>query len=174
MLEKRLARAKKNKDEKQINAIFEEIFNDYSKLVAFIISKYVDIREDVEDLVMDVFLKFYDAALKTELKNIKAYLTVSAKNTSINFIKAKKGIFIEYDDNLYFDDNQNNSSYNDIIKTMKSILSDEEVSIIVLKVIYNYTFNEIAKKFSLKPSTVSSKYFRAIKKFKRSYKEWIY
>ena len=114
MLEKRLARAKKNKDEKQINAIFEEIFNDYSKLVAFIISKYVDIREDVEDLVMDVFLKFYDAALKTELKNIKAYLTVSAKNTSINFIKAKKGIFIEYDDNLYFDDNQNKTHRNDL------------------------------------------------------------
>ena len=53
-------------------------------------------------------------------------------------------------------------------------LTDEEVNIIILKVVYGYTFKELALKISQKPSTISSKYFRAINKFKRSYKEWMY
>ena len=174
MLEKRLASAKKTKDRVLINAIFEEIFNEYSKLIAFIISKYVHIKEDVEDLVMNVFLKFYAAALKTDMTNIKAYLAVMAKNESISFLKKEKNIFIEYDDNVYFEDGATNTTYNDIIAKMKTILTDEEVNIIILKVVYGYTFKELALKISQKPSTISSKYFRAINKFKRSYKEWMY
>lgn len=171
MLEKRLARVKKIKDGVLINAIFEDIFNEYSKLVAFIISKYVHIKEDVEDLVMDVFLKFYEAALKNDITNIKAYLAVIAKNTSISFLKKEKNIFIEYDDNVYLEDSTDNTTYNDIITKMKSVLNDEEVNIIILKVVYGYTFKELALKNSQKPSTISSKYFRAINRFKRSYKE---
>ena len=66
-LEKRLSKARQAGNHEKINGVFEEVFNEYSKLVAFIIFKYVSKKEDVEDLVMDVFLKVFRESLRSEI-----------------------------------------------------------------------------------------------------------
>ena len=61
------------------------------------------------------------------------------------------------DDNLYYD----------LISDMKLYLTDKEINLIILKSVYGYTFEAIAKKFNEKASSLSSIYNRAIKKFKK-------
>ena len=50
---------------------------------------------------------------------------------------------------------------------MKKVLSDEEINIIILHLIYDYTFKELADKYNKPISSISSVYSRALKKFKK-------
>ena len=101
-LEKRLSKAKHTGNREKINRVFEEVFNEYSKLVAFIIFKYVSRKEDVEDLVNGVFLKVYRESLRTEIDNIRGYLIKTAKNASVDFLRQQE-VEIEYNDEVLLD-----------------------------------------------------------------------
>ena len=104
--EKEIIKAIKKNDLVKIEEVFEKIYFEYGKLVGFIISKYVTKKEDIEELVNDIFLKFSSVLFDIKLDNIKYYLVVSAKNAAINFLKKK--------------DNKLNIEYNDeYIKTLK-------------------------------------------------------
>ena len=69
-----------------INALFEELYTKYKGLVCFIISKYIKSVDDVVDIAQDVFLDFFNNA-KNVNKNIKFYLTSSAKNKALDYLK---------------------------------------------------------------------------------------
>ena len=87
MNDKRLYHKIQSSDEEQIHKIFNEIYIKYGKLVFFVISKYVQQYQDIEDLTNDVFLRFFNQIQQMDLtNNIKSYLTTSAKNMALNFI----------------------------------------------------------------------------------------
>ena len=67
-LESKLRLSIKHKDETLLDIVFEEIYYEYSNLSAFIISKYVQNKLDVEELVNDVFFNFYNTIFKTDNK----------------------------------------------------------------------------------------------------------
>lgn len=172
-LEEKLLHAKKNKNIQKLEIVFEEIYNEYSKLVGYIISKYVKNKEDIEELINDVFLKFVNAFLKNDINSIKCYLIILAKNETINFIKKKNRIQIVYDDEYIENSGEElgyNNGYYELIDEMKKILSEKEINIILLYSVYNYSFVEIAKKYTSPVTTINSIYHRAIKKFKKGMK----
>ena len=70
-LETKLKNSIIKKDEVLLDSVFEEIYNKYFNLSAFIISKYVKNKLDVVELVNDVFFKFYEKIIETEINNIK-------------------------------------------------------------------------------------------------------
>ena len=99
-------------------------------------------------------------------KNFKYYLTTTANNLAINFLKNKNNDYdiLEYE---HFDIYEsNNDDLKDMIDILKSQLEQDEVDIIIQHLIYAYTFEDIAKQNNLNVSTVKTKYFRAIKKVK--------
>ena len=57
-LENKLLHAIKSKNKDKVENVFEMIYYEYGMLVTYIISKYVEKSEDVEELVNDVFIKF--------------------------------------------------------------------------------------------------------------------
>ena len=136
------------------------------------INRYVPVREDAEELTQDVFLKVYKSLDRLdENRNIKYYLTITARNTAIDFLKKKK-IQCDVDDEVInqLPDQEVRSNYEDIVAILKQYLSNEEIDIIMDKLVCDYTFKEIAKIRKMPIGTVMSKYSRAIKKFKRNYK----
>ena len=169
-LEKRLLHAKKLKSKDKLDILFEDIFNEYSHLVAFIIYKYVDVKEDVEDLVMDVFIKFYEVCFNSDITNIKAYLATIAKNKAINFVKAKTNKDIVYDEEIILNVSSNDTSYHEIIEEMSKYLDGEEMEIIILHAVYGHSFVEIAKRVGKPTTTINSIYHRGIKKFRKATK----
>jgi len=170
-LENKLIKAIKSKNPEKIENVFEEIYYEYGKLVGFIISKYVSKKDDIEELVDDVFLSFSKAMLKTEINNIKYYLVAQAKNASINFInKRDNKIEIVYDE-LYISNNiYTQSKYYELVYEMEKILSKKEINIILLHTIYNYSFDDISKKLNIPLQSIASVYRRAIKKFNKGVK----
>lgn len=165
-LENKLQKAINSKKPEKIEIVFEEIYYEYGKLVGFIISKYISKKEDIEELVDDVFISFSKAMLKSDINNIKYYLVTQAKNASINFLNKKENkIDIVYDE-LYISSNTyEQSKYYELIFELKQILTEKEINIILLHTIYNYSFDDISTKLNIPLQSIASIYRRAIKKF---------
>lgn len=170
-LETKLKRALKMNDKEEVEKVFEEIYDQYFNLVCFIINKYVYNRLDVEELANETFVNFYKRVFKIEILDIKYYLVTSAKNKSINYISTKTKEQVEYNDE-YIENIQHNSSteYTNIIMEMERFLSREQINIILLHVVYDYSFIEIAKKYNTSESTIKTMYYRSIKSFKKRIK----
>ncbi len=167
--ERRLYRAIKNCDTKKIESLFEEIYREYGKLVAYIISKYVGKKEDIEELTNDVFVNFSRVLHRIELDNIKYYLVVQAKNSAVNFIKKNsKHEIVEYLETVELSSlDGDRTAFYEIIDEMKSCLFEEEINIILLHAVYEKTFAEIADMYKKPVNTVKSTYRRAIAKFRK-------
>lgn len=170
--EKKIIKALRLKDNVMFETVFEEIYMEYHGLIVYIISKYETNKQNIEEIVNDVFYSFYNAILKTRIKNIKYYLVKSAKNKTLDFL-SKKHIDLVYDEDivlkhLCIDDE---SKYNDTIRKMEKVLSEYEINIIILHDVYDYSFKELSKKYNKPFSSINSTYHRAIIKFKEAYNE---
>ena len=145
ILEKKLEKAIKNEDNSQMDYVFEEIYNKYYNLVSYIISQYIKNINDIEELVNDTFVNFYNNCFKVKIDNIKYYLVKSSKNISIDFIK-KKQVIYEYNEdyiNNYKEDREK-TIYDEIMILLEKCLSKEEIKIILLYNIDCYSLKEIS------------------------------
>lgn len=97
--ERKLHQVLKTGDKEIINSYFEEIYNKYKGLVCFVIAKYIKNYDDIVDIAQDVFLSFFNNADKVN-SSIKYYLTTSAKNKALNYIKKYSRISIVDDKEL--------------------------------------------------------------------------
>ncbi len=158
--------ALKTKNKKIINQAFEEIYYEYGHLIGFIISQYVKNYSDVEELINDVFLNFFNNLDKIKIKNIKAYLTKIAKNKAIDYLIENKNKYLLDNELVLTTGEADRSLYSIIIKDMKRLLTDEEIEIIIEHAIYDVSFKALAKKYNKPISTLSTKYYQAIQKYK--------
>lgn len=165
-VEKKLENALLSNNPDKIDLVFEEIYYLYGKLVGFVISKYVFVKEDIEELINDVFISFYNNLNTIEFKSIKYYLVTSAKNKAIDFLRKKKEEVL-LDDDYIFSVSDNKSLYYQIVDDLKRCLKENEIEIILLHVIYNFSFKEISNIQNKPLTTISTIYSNAIKKYKR-------
>lgn len=163
-LERRLVEALKSNNQKKIESIFKQIYDSYFKLVYFCVASIISLHEDIEDIVSDVFLSFYNHLDSIDINgSIKYYLTTSAKNKALNFAKKKKEVLLN--ENILNDKSYENKP-NLLLMTIKENLSKQETDIIIKHVLYDYTLNEIAIELNENLNTIKSKYRRSINKLK--------
>ena len=171
-LDKQLNNALSLGDIDKIKNIFEKIFIEYKGLVAFIISRYIDSKENIDDLLFDVFLEFFNNANKVKT-NIKGYLSTIAKNKTINFINKQKRIVnleISELDYINYQSYEITHRFNLILDEMQNYISKNELAIILDHLIEGLTFKEIGLKYNLNENNVKAKYFRALKKCNKEMK----
>ena len=165
-----LSNALSKGDERKIREIYEYIYYQYYKLVAFCIAKYCNDIELINDLSNDVFLNFFENVLNVK-GSIKYYLLSSARNIAINHLKKENNI-VYVDDinklNIFYDNVNSHHLYNDLVDDLRSILSDYETSIIIKHCVDGLTFVELEKIYGIKSKTINKTFERAVKKFKNS------
>lgn len=166
----RLSKAVSSSNKETICRTFEYFYLKYKPLIAFIISKYVNNSNDIDDLINDTFLDFFNHASQVK-KSVKGYLCFKARSVAINFIK-KKSKFelssdIDVEDLLSIDSSYSHINYNETIELMNKVLEKEDVEIILLHLENDFSFNEIAKKKQMSENTVKTKYFRGLKKLRK-------
>lgn len=170
-IEKQPKKAISSQDTKAIHIAFESIYNEYYKLICFVVMKHVDNTFDIEDIVQDTFVSFFNHM--NSVKNIKYYLLKIAKNKSFEYLKKNKPLeFVSVEDIDYFQqvdkyDFYKSEAYDEILATMKKILNDKELNIIIEHCVYDMKFRDIAKKYDLSLNTVLSIYHRGIKKMRK-------
>ena len=168
ILEKKIERAIKKENDNEIDLLFEEVYNKYYNLISYLISQNVKNNKDVEELVNDTFVNFYNNCCIKPINNIKYYLVKSAKNISINFLK-KKQINYEYNEDYInnYNDYNDKTYYDEIMILLEKYLTEEEIKIILLYNVDCYSLKEIANIIKKPYNSVVSIYNRAIKKFKK-------
>ena len=77
----------RNKDKRA----FELVFNEYHGLMTSYAMRFMDMREDAEEIVQEVFVKFWEKCEMLALdSSIKSYLYRSVHNTCLNHLKHEK------------------------------------------------------------------------------------
>ena len=151
---------------------FEFIFIEYKSLVFYTCYNILNSREDAEDVLQEVFIEFFNSASKLSTKtDIKLALVSLAKRRSIDqYRKNAKNPEVLTDDIEAYAGQNSQSAFNLII-TLHNLLGLQDAKIMVLKIVYNFTFNEIAEELGLTIGESQSRYYKNIKVLKKHYKE---
>ena len=129
----------------------------------------------MEDIVQDSFIEFFKDVEHLR-STIKSYLTTASKHNALDFLKKNKKISLVDIDTLDYlsdDDSTNeqkilsNEKFNSLIIELNEILSKEEVQIILLHLVDDLKFDDIALKLEQNVKTIKTKYYRALKKYKK-------
>ena len=148
---------------------FEEFYTKYNKLIYKIAFSILKNKSDAEDITQIVFEKIYSMD-KEDLptKNETSWIYSVTKNETLNYFKSNRNN-INLDDIYEIEDNNQEISkiidqenYNRLI----SKLNDNEKEIISLKIISNFSFEEIGKILNMPTGTVKWRYYKAINTLK--------
>lgn len=149
---------------------FAKFFDSYKNLVFYECNNVLHNRMDAEDITQEVFVEFFNHV--EELKedtNLKLYIASLAKKRAIDLYRKKAKSPLYYTDNIesYGDP----SMRVDPILTLDHLLEDNEARIVSLKVLYKFSFKEIALEMDLTLGQVQGTYYQAINKLKKYYKK---
>ncbi|MFN5910764.1 MAG: RNA polymerase sigma factor [Bacteroidota bacterium] len=134
--------------------------------------KFLRNQEDAEDIVQDVLEKLWINRKKVEFVKAKSWMYTTAHNAMINLINRKQRIQFPGSDRLpenvkkpvdLFESKQ-------VVDRALSILPPIQKSIILLRDLEGYTYDEIGEILALSPSQVKVYLFRARNKIKKQLK----
>lgn len=161
-----LQRALRKGDQASVRSSFEKIYEAYSKLVFFSLSRCLK-DDDAKDLTNETFLQFFTNADKVNC-SIKYYLLTSAKNLAFN--KLAKDKRIGFYDSLEERGAPNDldSGFLELVNDLQAVLSRKEVSVVLLRALDGLSFKEIGSRLEMSEDASRMCYERAKKKFKDS------
>ena len=149
---------------------FNVIYNEFSYLIYYLSLKIVKDESMASEITNETFMMFFINKDRIDIyKNLKYYLTSTAKNLSINYLNKINKLEPLNDNISVF--NTNVDHFNEYIEKFKDFLDEQEIDLIVLHLLYDFTFKEIAKEKNVSINVITSKYNRAIKKVRKHYKE---
>jgi RNA polymerase sigma-70 factor (ECF subfamily) len=128
--------------------------------------------DDARDVVQDVFEKLWIHAEKIEVANVKGWLYTCAHNTMLNFIKRRNRLSYMQSIQLETSGAEDRFSFesNEIIEKTVSMLPPLQKSILLLRDLEGYSYEEIGAILALNPSQVKVYLFRARLKVKNQLK----
>ncbi len=148
---------------------FNTIYEKYFYLVFYVAFEIVRHKEDAKDITQETFLRMYENRHSLQKrKSLKYYLVTIAKNLAINMQKSKSR-FVAYDDALDSGIEEKSDDFDAYIMTFKGFLDEDEIELVIYKLLYEYTFKEIAALKKVTTNSVSSKYKRTIDKIRKYY-----
>lgn len=169
------------KDNEKIKSIFlkikendkkglEELYKNYHKMIYGIAFSLVKNKEDAEDIMQIVFTKIQELD-KTKLPSNKemTWLYTLTKNETLNYLKKKKGevsletIYEIENKNSEIDQKIDNIEFNRLIKN----LDKREQEIVSLKILSDFSFQEISKLLNEPVGTVKWRYYKSLRSIRR-------
>lgn len=144
------------------------VYQEYKRLLFFVIASYVDDQEDANDVLHDAFLKALEHrdSLKDPNK-LKTFLCAIAKNEAIDFVRKKHADFeSETIDEIYGEEDSNG-----LLSAIEPLLSNKEAIVVYYKAIFGYTWKEIVEETGIPDSTARLLYKQGIEKLRKEWKK---
>ena len=169
-------------DEKELHELFKgfkeknqssynQLYEKYYKLVYGIAFSVMKSKEDSEDITNEVFTKIYRLDKeKLPVSNEASWLFTVTRNECFSYLrKSRQNISI---DEIYevpsksqeIEEIIDSEYYNKLI----SGLSEQEKTIISLKILSNFTFSKISQVMNIPIGTIQWKYYKAVNSLKVS------
>jgi RNA polymerase sigma-70 factor (ECF subfamily) len=128
--------------------------------------------DDARDVVQDVFEKLWIHAERIELDKVKGWLYTCAHNSMLNFIKRRNRL--TYVQSIQLDAGSSVHRFDfeskEIIEKTVGMLPPLQKSILLLRDLEGYSYEEIGSMLELNPSQVKVYLFRARLKVKNQLK----
>lgn len=146
-------------------AAFEKILFQYEKMILNYAYRFVNNRQDAEDLTQEIFIKVYRSLrLVDPENNFKAWVYKIATNTIYDYLRKKqknKELLILDDPERPFETIDNKSSYRNIeadrdIECALQKIKPVYRSALLLFYYQDFTYQEIAKILSMPVNTVKT------------------
>lgn len=149
---------------------FDIKYNMYKDMIFNIALNYSHNRDDSEDILQDVFMKYLNSNEEfITLDNEKYWLIRVTINTSITFIKSKWKSSVtldnEYISSVKDEDNSDKLRMRQIISSLK----DKYKEVIILYYYQNYNTKEIAEILKISQDSVKKRLERARDLIKKEY-----
>lgn len=169
MTDQALANRIREKDEEA----FEKLYDKYHDLVYYVIIKIVHNSEASKELLQDVFLKVYMKIDQYSGGNFKYWILQIAKHEAINYVNRvqSKENNIILDEKIVEEAKDTGFSLGKFDDLLRENFDSESKDIIILKIVFDYSFNEISEEMGLNKSHVFRKFKSSISKLKYLVKE---
>ncbi len=146
----------------------------YSPLCVFALN-YIDSFDQVEDLVQDVFINFWEKKRIEQLQgSLKSYLFTAVKNNALAYIRKNKKFRIEKLDDEFdvlmedsFDKEDLELQKQKLYKEL-TILSKQSRLVFEAIIFQNMKYKEVAKELGVSLNTVKTHFSRALKQLRSS------
>lgn len=156
----------KQKDEEA----FELIYNEYSNLIYYIAFSIVKNKEDAVEVVQDTLLNMLKSIETYSGKNkFKQWLMQIARNLSYNKVTRNKEKNTIKDDEIITSVKAPTENI-DLLLTIRGLLDLESSHIVILRIVYDFSFKEIAEDCKLTVNKVQGIYYQSLKKLKKEFR----
>jgi len=154
-----------------------KFYNEYKDLAYQTVKKYLKDDFDIDDVVQSGFMKIFDKPENINIsKNLKGYLYVIFKNSSIDFIRKKK-YTVEYVDSIIGDIVEGTEYKQDMLSDIESEMNKlSPMYHLVFKCyhIENMTHKDISEKLGICEGTSKSNLHKATKRIQNKLKDKVY
>ena len=146
---------------------FDEFYEMTKKQLFFIIIQIIKDEDLTNDLMQETYLKFLKSIDQVKVnQNISAYLSMIARNLAIDLYRKRKKEIVADDLIANLPDDQVPYENNEDIFKILDHLEEDEREIVILHVLNDLKFREIADIIEKPLGTVLWIYQKAIKKLK--------
>ena len=143
-----------------------EIVKLHSKAIyRFLYKNYNDVAI-CEDIVQETFSKLWEKRKEIDTEKAKPWLYKVAYHRLIDNIRANKKFATQSDDEIFINQNSTYNDSKELVNTYLEFLSLRQKSLIVLRDIEGYEYQDIAEILEIELSSVKVGLFRARKKIK--------
>lgn len=142
-----------------------KVYHTYKNLVYFVISNYIDNKDDCDDVISDTFVKVIEHRVEIgNPDNLKAFLCSTAKNEAINFLKKNRPIpSSDIIDEMYGEEDNNNP----LLNALEPLLTNKETIVVYYKAVFGYSWEEIVALTGIPNSTARRIYDNAKEKLRK-------
>lgn len=163
---KEIVKGLKERDEDSFRIVYDE----YEKLIYYIAYSITKNKENAEEIVQDTFLRMFNTIyLYEEQGKFKQWLCEIARNLSYNKVTRDKEKNTLKDEELVHI-TPSPKSNDEIILTIEGILDEFDANIVILRIVYDFSFREIAESINETIGKVQSSYYSAIEKLKKEFR----
>ena len=145
---------------------FEEVFNRYYSSLVFFAVTFLNDKDLAESIVQAVFVKLWEKRTRLEIRSLKSYLMVSARNRCHNELKRQGVIRTFKKSNKTKTEEWPQFREELYLKKIYSVIEElppARQKILKMKLIDGLKYKEIAEKLSISPKTVEVQMGKALK-----------